>query len=115
MMADRTPPEKIYYKIKDVAEMLDVQPSTLRFWEKEFPECAPRRSDKNIRYYTAANIERLKMIRYLVRDEGLRIEAARERLRLDSDNISRRIDVIEKLEKVKNELEEMLSALVKRH
>lgn len=107
--------EKIYYKIGDVADMLDVLPSTLRFWEKEFPECAPRRSDKNIRFYSAANIEKLKMIRYLVKDEGLRIEAARERLRLNSDNVSRRLDVIEKLEKVKKELEGMLAALVKRH
>ncbi len=106
--------DKLYYKIKDVAEMLDVPQSTLRFWEKEFPECAPRRSKTNIRYYTSDNIHKLKMIRYLIKDEGLRIEAARERLRVSSDNVSRRIEVIEKLEKVKSELEGMLAALVKR-
>lgn len=107
--------EKLYFKIKEVAEMLDVPQSTLRFWEKEFPECAPRRSKTNIRYYSQSNIEKLKMIRYLIKDEGLRIEAARERLRINSDNVSHRLEVIHKLEKVREELQEMLSALVKRH
>ncbi|MDE7495282.1 MAG: MerR family transcriptional regulator, partial [Muribaculaceae bacterium] len=44
--------DKLYYKIKDVAEMLDIPATTLRYWEKEFPECSPRRSSTNIRYYT---------------------------------------------------------------
>jgi len=44
--------DKKYYKIKDVAEMLGIVPSTLRYWEQEFPECSPRRSASNQRYYT---------------------------------------------------------------
>ena len=106
--------DKLYYKIKDVAEMLDIPAKTLRYWEKEFPECSPRRSSTNIRYYTPADIEKLKIIRYLLKDEGLKIEAARERLRLSSDNVSRRVDMISKLEKVRSELENMLGALTKR-
>ena len=106
--------EKLYYKIKDVAEMLDIPPSTLRFWEKEFPECSPRRSKTNIRYYTSADIEKLKIIRYLLKDEGLKIEAARERLRHSPDNVSHRVEMINKLEKVRGELENMLAALTKR-
>ena len=40
---------KQYYKIKEVAEILDVPQSTLRFWEKEFPMIKPIRSSHNIR------------------------------------------------------------------
>lgn len=106
--------DKLYYKIKDVSEMLDIPQTTLRFWEKEFPECSPRRSSTNIRYYTIADIEKLKIIRYLLKDEGLRIEAARERLRQSADNVSRRVEMISKLERVRDELQGMLSALTKR-
>lgn len=106
--------DKLYYRIRDVAEMLGVPPSTLRFWEKEFPEYAPRRSSGNTRYYTPADIEKFRMIHYLLKGEGLRIEAARERLASNSENISKRVEVITRLRRVRSELQEMLSALVKR-
>ncbi|MDE7380898.1 MAG: MerR family transcriptional regulator, partial [Muribaculaceae bacterium] len=53
---------KKYYKIKDVAEFVGVNPSTLRFWEKEFPEINPMRTASGIRYYTPQDIETLKII-----------------------------------------------------
>ena len=72
---------KQYYKIKEVAEILDVPQSTLRFWEKEFPMIKPIRSSHNIRYYRPQDIELLRIIHYLIKDKGLKIEAAREQLR----------------------------------
>ena len=59
--------DKDYYKIKDVAELIGVPQSTLRYWEKEFPECSPRRSATNIRYYTPADIETLRIIHFLLK------------------------------------------------
>lgn len=106
--------EKKYYKIKDVAEMLDVAPSTLRYWEREFPYCQPTRSPSNVRYYKPQDIETLRIIRYLVKEKGLRIEAAREQMRLNRHNISRRVEVIDRLTKIRGELKEMLAALNKR-
>lgn len=106
--------DKQYYKIKDVAEMLDVQQSTLRYWEKEFPQCKPVRSPHNIRYYKARDIRTLQIIKFLVKDKGLKIEAAKEQLRLNVNNVSRRMDVIERLEGVKTELKGLLKALKKR-
>lgn len=111
-MADEL--EKKYYKIKDVAELLDVNASTLRYWEKEFPECAPRRSATNIRYYDAKSIELLRIIRYLLKDKGLKIEAAKEQLKSNRKNVSRKIEVLERLEDVRNQLEGILSSLNKR-
>ncbi|MBD5284558.1 MAG: MerR family transcriptional regulator [Bacteroides sp.] len=105
---------KSFYKITDVAEMLDVSQSTLRYWEREFPDCAPTRSATNIRYYTPENIEKLRMIHYLLKTKGMKIEAAKRQLQGNKENVSRRLEIIDKLTTVRNELEEMLSALTKR-
>ncbi|MDE7180762.1 MAG: MerR family transcriptional regulator [Muribaculaceae bacterium] len=106
--------DKKFYKIKDVAELLGVQPSTLRYWESEFTGINPRRSKSNQRFYTSDDINRLRMIYYLIKVKGLRIEAAKEELRLNRQNISNRMKVIDLLTRTRNELEEIMGALGKR-
>lgn len=105
---------KSYYKITDVAEMLGVSQSTLRYWEREFPECTPARSATKIRYYTPENIEKLRLVHYLLKTKGMKIEAAKRQLSTNKENIARRLDIIEKLTDVRDELFRMLSALNKR-
>lgn len=105
---------KKYYKIKDVAEMLDVSQPTLRYWEMEFPEVNPMRSNSNQRYYTPDDIETLRIIHYLLKGRGLKIEAARMQMKLNRTNISKRMEVIDKLNDIRDELELMLGALEKR-
>ena len=102
---------KQYYKIKDVAEMLGVQQSTLRFWEKEFDCLNPRRSASNVRYYTPADIEMIRVISYLLRNRGLKLEAAKEQMRHNRGNVSRRIRAIERLENVRDTLTSLLKSL----
>lgn len=106
--------DKSFYKIKDVSEMLGVPQSTLRFWEKEFPSCKPSRSQHNIRYYKPADIEQLRIIHYLVKVRGLKIEAAKEQLRVNKNNISKRIEVIDRLTDIRNRLEMLLKSMQKR-
>lgn len=91
--------------------MIGVPQSTLRFWEKEFPGLQPRRSASNVRYYSPADIETLRIINFLVREKGLKIDAAREQMRTNRSNVSKRIDVIQRLEDIKAELQNMLEAL----
>ena len=106
--------DKQYYKIRDVAELLGVNTSTLRYWESEFPEITPRRSRTNQRYYRPEDIKTIRMIHYHVKVKGLRIEAAKEEIASNRKNISRRLEVIELLTNTRNELKEMLNALGKR-
>lgn len=106
--------EKEYYRIGEVAEMLGVTMATLRFWEKEFPEAAPIRTPTRTRYYTPEIIRNLRIIYFLVRVKGLRLEAAREQLRINRANISRRMDVIDQLQGIRAELREMVLALSRR-
>ncbi len=103
--------DKDYYKIKDVAELIGVPQSTLRYWEKEFPECSPRRSATNIRYYTPADIETLRIIHFLLKVRGLKLDAAREQLRVNRHNVSRRMEVIDRLGQVREELVNLRKAL----
>ena len=73
--------DKRYYKIREVAELLQLPASTLRFWESQFTILKPKRNDGGTRFYTPSDIETLKMIKYLVKDKGLKIEAAQEAVR----------------------------------
>lgn len=106
--------DKKYYKIQEVAEMLEVPQSTLRFWEKEFPQIKPMRSPHNIRYYTPKDIETLRIIHYLIKEKGLKIEAAKAQLRVNRDNVFKRVEIIEKLDHVKDSLKMLMKALNQR-
>ena len=65
---------KRFYRIGDVADILGIPASTLRFWEKEFTIIKPVRNAKNTRLYTPKDIETIKMIHYLVKEKGLKFE-----------------------------------------
>ncbi len=104
--------DKQYYKIKEVAEILGVAQSAIRFWEKEFPTLIkPTRNAHNLRYYRPSDIEKLQMIKYLIKDKGLKIEAARTYLRSNPHNVSKQLEVIESLTEIRNELAAMLTAM----
>lgn len=102
---------KSYYKIKEASEIIGVPQSTLRFWEKEFPEIKPRRSGGNQRYYHPSDLEILQIIYYLLYTKGLKIEAAKEQLRHNKNNISKKLKVVEKLKHIREDLELLLHSL----
>lgn len=105
---------KKYYRIQDVADFVGVSPTTIRFWEKQFDSLNPGRSSGNVRYYTPDDIRQLQIIHYLVKVKGMKIEVAKEHLKKNPKNISRRIDVISGLRLIREELQSLLSALEKR-
>lgn len=72
---------KLYYSIGEVAGMLDVAPSVLRFWESEFDCLKPVKNKRGTRSYTARDIELLRRIHYLTRECGYTLEGAREQMR----------------------------------
>lgn len=103
--------EKIYYKIGDVAEILNIPCSTLRFWEKQFTIIKPRRYGGNRRYYTNDDIEKIKMIHYLVKEKGLKLAAAEKQVSQNKQNVSRRHEVIERLKDIKSQLQSILDSI----
>ncbi len=104
---------KKFYKISDVAAILGIPASTLRFWEKEFTIIKPRRNAKNIRFYTPNDIETIRKVYYLVKEKGLKLDAAQEQIRRNRANVDKRFEVIERLKGIREELLELDEALSK--
>lgn len=103
--------DKRYYRIREVAELLGLPLSTLRFWESQFTVLSPRRNDHGTRFYTPKDIETLRMIHFLVKEKGLKLDAAQEQIRRNQSGVSRRSDAITRLKKIRVELQSMLDAL----
>lgn len=106
--------EKKYYKIREVAEILGLPPSTLRFWESRFTIIKPKRNEHGTRYYTPSDIETIRMIYYLVKEKGLKLEAAQEEIRHNQSGVSKRFEAVDRLRSVRDRLCLLLDALNKR-
>ncbi len=97
--------DKLYYNIKEVAEMIGVEPSVLRFWEKKFPALQPKTTGNNVRQYTKQNIELARQIHSLVRVRGFKIEAARKMLSANRGVVEKQTKVLELLSNLRDELQ----------
>ena len=102
---------KKYYSIKEVSEMLGIPDSTLRYWEKEFKEIAPKKNAKGIRHYTMDDIEQIKKVKFLVKDNSLTINGAKSRMKDNPQKTSDTHDIVERLKKVREELVAILEEL----
>ena len=72
--------EKLYYKIGEVSEMLDIPISTLRFWEDAFEQLDPFRTPGGTRKYRPEDVEMCRLIKHLLRDKGYSLEYAKKEL-----------------------------------
>ena len=95
---------KKFYKIGDVSEILGIPESTLRYWETQFMIIKPRRNKKNIRYYTPHDIEIISKVYYLVKEKGLKLDAAQAQIRHNRDGVDKRYDAIEQLKAIREQL-----------
>lgn len=107
--------DKKYYRIREVASLVELPASTLRFWESQFTIIKPRRNAHGIRLYTPEDVEVIRMIRYLVKEKGLKIDAAQEQIRRNKSNVDRRLDAVTRLKDVRARLSDLLHALSSRN
>lgn len=68
------------YRIGEAARLLSLKTYVLRFWESEFPQLSPMRTDKGQRLYTEDHIALLRAIKHLLHEQGMTIDGARRRL-----------------------------------
>ena len=101
----------LYKSITQVAEELNVNPSLLRFWEKNFHTIKPRKDAKGTRYYTEADIAAIKQIYFLLREQKLTIAGAKEKLRDKKDTVVKNQELHERLLSIRKELLELKSML----
>ena len=77
-------PDKLYFRIGEVAALLAVEPYVLRYWETEFPSLAPKKSGTGHRMYRRKDVELLLKIKHLLYEKRFTIEGARQWLHSES-------------------------------
>ncbi len=86
--------DKAYKTIGEVAKILDLKSRTgqkiptytIRYWEKEFKQIKPKILNGNRRYYDKSNVDLLKKIKFLLKDQGMTIEGVKKILNLGYSN-----------------------------
>lgn len=80
--ADLPPiPEKRYFTIGEVADLCEVKPHVLRYWEQEFPSLRPNKRRGNRRYYSRDDVVLVRKIVSLLYEQGFTIQGARVQLK----------------------------------
>ncbi len=78
-------PEKLFYRINEVATITQVKPYVLRYWETEFPMLSPEKDENDQRRYRKSDIELVLEIKRLLYTEKFTIAGARKQLRHGRD------------------------------
>ena len=102
---------KLYYSISAVARMFDVNESLLRYWEKEFPMIQPKKAGGNIRQYRKEDIENIRLVYHLVKEKGLTLAGAKQRLKQNRETTVQTAEIVDRLKKVREELAAMRKQL----
>lgn len=72
--------QRLYYSISDVAKLLDEETYVLRYWEKEFPQISPKKNRSGKRIYSERDVDIIKIVKKLLRDDKLSIIGAKEQI-----------------------------------
>lgn len=96
--------EKIFYTISEVADMLGVNQSLIRFWEKEFDILKPQKNKKGNRLFKQQDIDNLRLIFHLVKERGMTLKGAKLKLQNNKQEINDSFEIIKKLQSVKQNL-----------
>ena|SRR5688572_15760456 len=80
MYPAKTIPDKLFFKIGEVCDLVEVQPHVLRYWESEFPMLAPQKNRAGQRTYRRRDVELVMRIKQLLYEEGFTIAGAKKKL-----------------------------------
>ena len=112
-------PDKLYFKIGEVSDLLGVEPYVLRYWETEFPVLSPKKSGTGHRLYRRKDVELLLRIKHLLYEKRFTIEGARQSLQADSrapkakstKRIQQELFATDPLPEIRRELADILDLL----
>ena len=102
---------KMYYSISEVARMFDVNESLLRYWEKEFPMISPKKAGGNIRQYRKEDIENIRLVYHLVKEKGMTLQGAKQRLKVNKEKTAQTAEVVSRLKEIREELVKLRKSL----
>jgi DNA-binding transcriptional MerR regulator len=113
-------PDKLYFKIGEVSELLGVEAYVLRYWETEFPVLSPKKSGTGHRLYRRKDVELLLRIKHLLYDKRFTIEGARQSLHSEAKapkaprtpkRVQAELFATDPLPDIRRELQEILQLL----
>lgn len=103
--------KKVYFTIGETAQLFQVNPSLLRYWEKEFEMIKPFKNKKGDRYYTEKDIEIIRTIYYLTKEKGYTLQGAKAVIKQNAKKEMNRAKVVDTLSKIKDLLNEIKNEL----
>ncbi len=93
------------YTMGEVAQLLGENPSAVRYWSNYFEKFVkPQRNAKGNRLYHPEDIDTLRQIQYLLKNQGLTLEGAVQRLTEDRRTVDKRVKALEKLKDIRAQL-----------
>jgi DNA-binding transcriptional MerR regulator len=95
-------PDKMGFKIGDVAELLEIKPYVLRYWETEFDVLKPKKATNNQRLYTRKDVENAYLIRKLLHRDRFSIEGARNAMKELKNHVKKEKDYTQVVQKFQN-------------
>ena len=104
MVLKKEKPQKLYFSISEVAQLFNVNESTLRFWEKEFDIIQPRKTHNGTRYYKQEDIDNVRVVYHLVKEQGMKLAGARQKLKDNREGAIRQAELVNRLQQIKEEL-----------
>ena len=112
-------PDKLYFKIGEVSELLGVEPYVLRYWETEFPALSPKKSGTGHRLYRRKDVELLLRIKHLLYEKRFTIEGARQSLQAaartpkprSAERVQQELFTEDPLPEIRRELADILQIL----
>jgi len=111
MLKSRKKIEKVYYTIGEVAEWFDVNPSLIRYWEKEFDILKPKKNNKGNRLFTREDIDDLRLIYHLVKERRYTLQGARDKIKQNKEDITGNVEIVDTLNRVKEFLTDLKRGL----
>lgn len=97
-------PDKLYFKVGEVSEILKVPAYVLRFWETEFKKICPKRTASGQRLYRKRDIELIQKIKHLLYEKKFTIEGAKQQLKKETAGKKKTVKKIT-LDDIRSELE----------
>ena len=103
--------QKIYYSIGEVAKLLNVKNSLIRFWEKEFDIIQPKKNSRGNRIFTKNDVKNILLIYHLLKEKKYTIKGAIKKIRENKDGVKKNYEIIQNLKKIRSQLVEIREEL----
>ena len=99
---------KLFYSIGEVSKIFDVNSSLIRFWEKEFKQLSPKKTESGKRKFTQKDIHTIHKIYHLVKEKGFTLAGAKEHMKSGKKEGNKLVEIELKLNNIKTTLVQLL-------